>query len=71
MVHRAKVGKARAKGKERKVEMETERANLYAITGAKATAIVAMLQHATSLIMVRKEELKEKGKGQRHCPPKP
>ena len=70
-VHHVKVGKARAKEKERKVEMEIEKGNLYVIIGANATAIVAMLQHATSLMMVRKEELKEKGMEQRHCPPKP
>ena len=69
--HRAKVGKARAKGKERKVEMETEKGNPYAIIGAKATAIVAMLQPATSLTMVLKEASKEKGKEQHRYRRKP
>ena len=42
-VHHVKVGKARAKEKERKVETEIERANLCATIGAKETATAAML----------------------------
>ena len=70
-VHHAKVGKARAKEKERKVEMEIARVNLCATIGAKGTATAAMLQRATSRMMVLKEERKEKEKDRRHCPPKP
>ncbi len=70
-VHHVKVGKARAKEKERKEETETVRVNLCATIGAKGTATAAMLQRATSLMMVLKEKQKEKGKERRHCPPKP
>ena len=70
-VHHVKVGKARAKEKERKVEMAIERANLCATIGVKGTATAAMLQPATSLMMVLREEPKEKEKERRHCPPKP
>jgi hypothetical protein len=70
-VHHVKVGKARAKEKERKVETEIVRVNLCATIGAKGTATAAMLQRATSLMMVLKDEQKEKGKEQRYCSPKP
>ena len=70
-MHHVKVGRARAKEKERKGEMEIVRANLYATIGVKETATAAMLQRATSLMMVLKEEQKGKGKERRRCPPKP
>ena len=52
-VHHVKVGKARAKEKERKVEMAIERANLCATIGVKGTATAAMLQLAISPTMAR------------------
>ena len=70
-VHHAKVGKARAKEKERKVEMEIVRGNLCATIGAKETATAAMLQLATSPTMVLKEEQREREKEQHRYRQKP
>ena len=70
-VHRAKVGKARAKEKERKEEKEIVRGNLCATIGAKETATAAMLPPATSLMMVLKEVPNERGKEQHRYLRKP
>ncbi len=70
----AKVVKETGKerGKERKAGVATERVDLFATIGVRATGTVAMPQRATSPTMVLKEEIKEKGKNvQLHCQPKP
>ena len=68
---RAAKGKAKAKAKERKVAMEIELPNLFVTIGARGMGTAATLPPATSLMMVLKEERKEKEKDRRHCPPKP
>ena len=66
-----KVGKEKAKGKERKVATATERANLCATTGARGMDIVVTLQPATSPMTVLKEEQKGKETEQHRYRPKP
>ena len=60
----AKVGKEKAKGKERKVATATERADLCATIGARGMDTVGTLLPATSLTMALKEGPKGKGKEQ-------
>ncbi len=70
--HEPKVGKAKAKAKERWAVKETATPNLCAIIGARGMGTVAMPQLATFSTMVLKEVIKEKGKkGQQHYQQKP
>ena len=69
---RAKVGKARAKGKERKAVTAIVMLNPYATIGARGMGTADMEQRATSLTMDLKEVEKEKEKtGQHHYRPRP
>jgi hypothetical protein len=71
-VHQAKVGKAKAKGKERRVETEIAKPNLCATIGVRATATVAMLQLAISHTMALKAEInkRKRDKGSTSLPAK-
>jgi hypothetical protein len=72
MEHEPKVGKVKAKAKERWVAKGTVSPNLCAIIGAREMGTAAMPLLAIFLTMVLKEVIKEKGKkGQQHYQQKP
>jgi hypothetical protein len=72
MEHEPKVGKVKAKAKERWAAKETASPNLCATTGARGMGTAAMPLLAIFLTMVLREVIKEKEKkGQQHYQQKP